>query len=137
MKLSDLPKYLQGRFGLLAFPGSTFVVNIDACYDDKIYTAIIKDGKQMDFAKCTLAELAGQVTWTAPLAGLTQQQRYNCAASLSMGTKQNSLANLRRIEVDEVTYKAAEQFLSEIEPLFPVPRDGFIPKSVMAIVNGK
>lgn len=67
MKLSDLPPYLQGRFGLLAFPGLTFVVNLDACYDDKIYTAVIKDGKKTDFAKGTLAELAGQVTWTKPL----------------------------------------------------------------------
>ena len=67
MKLADLPEYLRGQFGLRAFPGSMFVVNLAACYDDKIYTAIVKDGKQMDFAKGTVGELAREVTWTKPL----------------------------------------------------------------------
>lgn len=68
---------------------------------------------------------------------LTQQQRYNCAASLAMGSVRHTLAKLRRIEVDEATYNAAEEFLNKIEPLFPVSRDGFIPKKVMALVNQK
>lgn len=67
MKLSDLPESLRGQFGLRAFPGSVFVVNLSACYDDKIYTAIVKDGKQMDFAKGTASELLREVTWTKPL----------------------------------------------------------------------
>lgn len=61
IKREDLPAILQGEFRLRAFPGEVFAINWDACYEDKLYTCIIKDSQRMDFAKGTLSELMREV----------------------------------------------------------------------------
>lgn len=62
MKINfEVPEKLSGRFGLRGFPGSVFVVNLDYSYDDQIVIDIVKDGKNLNFSRGTLAELLREV----------------------------------------------------------------------------
>lgn len=56
-ELSDLPECLRGQFGLRGFPGLVFEINLNACFDDKIYTCVVKNGERMDFAKGSIPEV--------------------------------------------------------------------------------
>jgi len=71
MKMSDhvhpafgkIPASMAGQFGLRAFPGSVFVLNLRQSYNDQLIVDIYDTEKctQQNFSRGTLEELMAQV----------------------------------------------------------------------------